>query len=119
MQGTVWGSLFCTAIMDKLGKVKYNQEVMLYKYKGEVFQLLRWWMIEQMPKGVGLSLLRYVIYEFLKKVSGGPDRPVWLESTVHIFKCEKLNHIEYPVLKKYLALFMTNIFKLKWFGTYF
>ena len=74
MPGTVWGSLFCTAIMDKLGKVEYNQEEMLYKYKGEVFQLLRWWMIEQMPKGVGLSLLRY---EFLKKVSGGP-RPTCL-----------------------------------------
>lgn len=36
MQGTVWGSLFCTATMDKLGKIKYKNEEMLYKYKGEV-----------------------------------------------------------------------------------
>ena len=36
MQGTVWGSLFCTATMDKLGKKKYENEEMLYKYKGKV-----------------------------------------------------------------------------------
>ena len=36
MQGTVWGSLFCTATMDKLGKLKYSDETMLYKYKGKV-----------------------------------------------------------------------------------
>ena len=36
MQGTVWGSLFCTATMDKLGKLKYANEDMMFKYKGEV-----------------------------------------------------------------------------------
>ena len=36
MQGTVWGSIFCTATMDKLGKLKYNNPEMLYKYKGNV-----------------------------------------------------------------------------------
>ena len=36
MQGTVWGSLLCTATMDKLGKLKYQNEDLLYKYKGEV-----------------------------------------------------------------------------------
>ena len=36
MQGSVWGSLLCTAIMDRLGKVKYQNEDLLYKYKGEV-----------------------------------------------------------------------------------
>ena len=36
MQGTVWGSLLCTATMDKLGKFKYNNTNMLYKYKGTV-----------------------------------------------------------------------------------
>jgi hypothetical protein len=36
MQGTVWGSLFCTTTMDKLGKLKYKNEEMLFKYKGEV-----------------------------------------------------------------------------------
>ena len=36
MQGTVWGSMFCTATMDKLGKLKYNNPEMLYKYKGKV-----------------------------------------------------------------------------------
>ena len=36
MQGTVWGSLFCTATMDKLGKLEYSNEDLLYKYKGEV-----------------------------------------------------------------------------------
>ena len=36
MQGTVWGSLFCTATMDKLGKLVYKKEDLLYKYKGVV-----------------------------------------------------------------------------------
>ena len=36
MQGTVWGSLFCTATMDKLGRLKYDNPEMLYKYKGQV-----------------------------------------------------------------------------------
>ena len=36
MQGTVWGSLFCTATMDKLGKLKYSNKEMLYKYKSVV-----------------------------------------------------------------------------------
>ena len=33
MQGTVWGSLFCTTTMDKLGKLSYENEELLYKYK--------------------------------------------------------------------------------------
>ena len=36
MQGTVWGSLFCTASMDKLPKLQYENEDILYKYKGSV-----------------------------------------------------------------------------------
>ena len=36
MQGTVWGSLFCTATMDKLGKLMYQNENLLYKYKNQV-----------------------------------------------------------------------------------
>ena len=36
MQGSVWGSLLCTTTMDKLGKVFYDKEELLYKYKGEV-----------------------------------------------------------------------------------
>ena len=36
MQGTVWGSLFCTATIDKLPKKVYTEETLLYKYKGEV-----------------------------------------------------------------------------------
>ena len=36
MQGTVWGSLFCTTSMDKLGKMVYQNENLLYKYKNEV-----------------------------------------------------------------------------------
>ena len=36
MQGTVWGSLCCTASMDKLGQLVYNNPELLYKYKGEV-----------------------------------------------------------------------------------
>ena len=31
MQGTVWGSLFCTASMDKLGKLIYQNEDLLFK----------------------------------------------------------------------------------------
>ena len=34
MQGTVWGSLMCTASMDKLGKLAYQTPQTLYKYKG-------------------------------------------------------------------------------------
>ena len=36
MQGTVFGSLMCTATMDKLGKLSYNNEDLLYKYRGVV-----------------------------------------------------------------------------------
>ena len=36
MQGTVWGSLLCTATMDKLGQQVYNSSELLYKYKGVV-----------------------------------------------------------------------------------
>ena len=36
MQGTVWGSLFCTTSMEKLGKHVYEHEDLLYKYKGKV-----------------------------------------------------------------------------------
>ena len=36
MQGTVWGSLFCTATMDKLGQLMYNNSNLVYKYKGVV-----------------------------------------------------------------------------------
>ena len=34
MQGTVWASLFCTATMDKLGKLSYSIREMMYQYKG-------------------------------------------------------------------------------------
>ena len=34
MQGTVWGSLFCTSTMDKLGKEAYSMPEHLYKYHG-------------------------------------------------------------------------------------
>ena len=36
MQGTVWGSLFCTASMEKLGKSEYSRPDLLYKYKDKV-----------------------------------------------------------------------------------
>ena len=36
MQGTVWDSLFCTATMDKLAKLIYNNKELVYKYKGVV-----------------------------------------------------------------------------------
>ena len=36
MQGSVWGSLFCTASVDKLGQLVYENEQLLYWYKGEV-----------------------------------------------------------------------------------
>ena len=34
MQGSVWGSLFCVVLMDKLGKLAYNNKDLLYYYKG-------------------------------------------------------------------------------------
>ena len=36
MQGTVFGSLICTTVMDKLAKIFYNTENLLYKYKNDV-----------------------------------------------------------------------------------
>ena len=36
MQGTVFGSLLCTTTMDQLGKLCYQDENLLYKYKGKV-----------------------------------------------------------------------------------
>ena len=36
MQGTVWGGMFCTTTMDKLGKYKYENPDMLYMYKNKV-----------------------------------------------------------------------------------
>ena len=33
-QGTVWGSLFCTVTIDKLGKQVYSMRELIYKYKG-------------------------------------------------------------------------------------
>ena len=34
MQGTVWGSLFCTVSIDQLGKQAYTNTDILYKYNG-------------------------------------------------------------------------------------
>ena len=34
MQGSIWGSLCCVVVMDKLGKLVYNKPELLYKYKG-------------------------------------------------------------------------------------
>ena len=34
MQGTVWGSLICTSTMEKLQKYFYDNEDLLYKFKG-------------------------------------------------------------------------------------
>ena len=36
MQGSVWGSLFCTTTMDKLGQYAYEHPDLLYLYKGVV-----------------------------------------------------------------------------------
>ena len=36
MQGSVWGSLFCTTTMDKLGQIVYEDENLVYRYKGLV-----------------------------------------------------------------------------------
>ena len=36
MQGTVFLSLFCTSVMDKLEKIFYGDNTLLYKYKNEV-----------------------------------------------------------------------------------
>ena len=36
MQGSVWGSLFCTSTMDKLGQIVYEDENLIYRYKGVV-----------------------------------------------------------------------------------
>ena len=36
MQGSVWGSLCCVALMDKLGKLVYRNPDLLFMYKGVV-----------------------------------------------------------------------------------
>ena len=36
MQGRVWGGLMCTTTMEKLCQLAYNDEKILYKYRGTV-----------------------------------------------------------------------------------
>ena len=36
MQGAVWGSLCCVVLMEKLGKMIYKNQDLLYYYKGLV-----------------------------------------------------------------------------------
>ena len=36
MQGTVFGSIICTSVMDKLAKLFYQDKSLTYKYKGVV-----------------------------------------------------------------------------------
>ena len=36
MQGTVFGSIICTSVVDKLAKMFYTNPDLLYKYKKEV-----------------------------------------------------------------------------------
>ena len=36
MQGSVFGSIICTTVMDKLAKLFYTEKNLLYQYKGEV-----------------------------------------------------------------------------------
>ena len=36
MQGSIWGSLCCVVLMDKLGKIVYRKPELLYYYKGIV-----------------------------------------------------------------------------------
>ena len=36
MQGTVWANLCCTVLMDKLGKLMYENPELMYKYRGRV-----------------------------------------------------------------------------------
>lgn len=36
MQGTVFGSIICTSVIDKLAKIFYQDKMILYRYKGEV-----------------------------------------------------------------------------------
>ena len=36
MQGTVFGSLICTAVMDKLAQIFYENQDLVYKYKDKV-----------------------------------------------------------------------------------
>ena len=35
MQGSVWGGLKCTSLMDKLNKIMNKKETLKYKYKGD------------------------------------------------------------------------------------
>ena len=36
MQGTIWANNCCVVLMDKLGKIAYNNPSLLYYYKGVV-----------------------------------------------------------------------------------
>ena len=35
MQGSVWGGLKCTTVMDNLNKIMHNKETLMYKYRGD------------------------------------------------------------------------------------
>ena len=51
MQGTVWGSLLCTSTLDKLPKQAYENEALLFKYKGKYKSpLSRWSMTSSLCK---------------------------------------------------------------------
>ena len=46
MQGSVWGSICCVVLMDKLGQLAYSNPDLCYFYKGIVATpLYKWWMI--------------------------------------------------------------------------
>ena len=36
MQGTIWANICCVVLMDRLGKIAYNNPSLMYKYKGVV-----------------------------------------------------------------------------------
>ena len=61
MQGSVWGSLLCTTTMDKLGQLFYENEDLVYMYKGQsLFLPSVWWMIYWQFRNVQKSQQRSI-----------------------------------------------------------
>ena len=45
MQGTVFGSIISTSLIDKLAKIFYENPDLVYKYKEKVDVPVEWWIM--------------------------------------------------------------------------
>ena len=61
MQGSVFGNLICTSVMDKLAKLFYNDPNLLYKYKNDI-EVLKTPRPFSIMVGASLGLLSFFFF---------------------------------------------------------